>query len=135
VEVIEAEREAFIYADTDSVHLIKDKAKLEFEIDKSKLGAWKYEGESTKTIFYANKQYIKLINGELKHTIASLNKDNHKLVNFDNMKAGSVIKDGKKMKEHVYGGYVITKHDFTFTDYEIDLEGLTDDDMEDLTNG
>lgn len=135
VEVIEAEREAFIYADTDSVHLFKDKAKLQFEIDGYKLGAWKYEGESTKTIFYANKQYIKLIDGKIKHTIASLNKDNHTLVNFENMQPGSVIKDGKKMKEHVYGGYVITKHDFTFTDYELDLDGLTDDDTEDLIHG
>jgi hypothetical protein len=115
ITAVQAERESFIYADTDSIHCFEDTFKGDIAIDNEKLGFWKFEGLSTKTLFINNKQYIKLIDGKLKRTIASLNKDNHDKVNFDNMYKGSIITKGKKMKKHVKGGYIIVDTDFTFT--------------------
>lgn len=122
---IQSEAEGFIYADTDSLKIIKSKFKNSLKVHDEKLGYWKNEGVSIKSLFINNKQYILekqkknketgLLEWKLERTIASLNRDNHHLVNFDNMQKGSVIKGGKKMRKHVNGGYIIVESDFTFT--------------------
>ena len=111
---LQHEREAFIYADTDSLHLLKCKYKNSLKVDSKKLGYWKFESESKKSLYLANKQYIKLVDEKIQHTIASLNKENHHLINFDNFKKGFTIKNGKKMMKHVVGGHIIIDTDFTF---------------------
>lgn len=115
INALQEEREAFIYADTDSLHLFKDKYKGTLNVDDKKLGYWAFESISTKSLFLANKQYIKVINGKLEHTIASLNKENHHLINFENFKKGTTIKKGKKMLKAVKGGNILVDTDFTFS--------------------
>lgn len=112
---VQEEREAFIYADTDSLHVFKSKFKNSLQLDKKKLGFWDFETEASKSLYYANKQYIKEVDGEIQRTVASLNRQNHHLVNFENLRKGSIIKKGKRMRKEVKGGYIITESDFTFT--------------------
>lgn len=114
ITAVQAERESFIYADTDSIHCFEDGFKDLIDIHDNKLGLWAYEGTSDKTLFINNKQYLKRVDGKIKRTIASLNRSNHEMVNFENMYKGSVIINGKKMKKHVKGGYIISDSDFTF---------------------
>lgn len=115
INALQDEREAFIYADTDSLHMIKRKYKGTLKVDNKKLGFWKIEDISTKSLYLANKQYIKVVDGKIKHTIASLNKENHYLINFNNFKKGTTIKKGKKMLKAVKGGNILVDTDFTFS--------------------
>ena len=114
INSLQCEREGFVYADTDSLHILKRKYKNSLKIDKKKLGYWDFENVSEKSLYLANKQYLKMIDGKINHTIASLNKDNHHLVNFENFKKGFTIKNGKKMLKHVEGGHILIDTDFTF---------------------
>lgn len=115
INTLQEERNAFIYCDTDSLHLLKSKIKRNFDIDRKRLGAWKYEHTSSKSKYIANKQYLKLIDGKLETTIASLNKSSHHLITFNNFKRGQTIKNGKKMMKQVLGGHIIVDTDFTFS--------------------
>lgn len=115
INALQNEREAFIYCDTDSLHLLLSKYKNTLDVDPIKLGAWKSEGIATRSIYHANKQYIRKIKGKEKKKIASLSKDNHDKVTIDNLKSGLIIKNGKKVMCHVKGGNIIDELDFTFT--------------------
>lgn len=112
---IQAEREGFIYADTDSIHVLKSKFKGKMYFHKTELGAWDNEGTAVKSVYVNNKQYINIMSdGKRVRRIASLNRSSHHKVNLKNMKIGTVIINGKKMKRHVKGGYVIVETNFTF---------------------
>lgn len=64
----------FVYSDTDSVHVIeteKDAIKrLDVELSKSKLGAWKIESQFTRAKFLRSKVYVE-INDEVPHVFGS----------------------------------------------------------------
>lgn len=64
IETAQAEYDHFIYADTDSVHLIGE-AESGIEVHDTKLGAWKLEGEfelgkylRAKTYIHGHKNYV-----------------------------------------------------------------------------
>ncbi len=57
IETAQAEYDHFIYADTDSVHLIGE-AESDIEVHDTKLGAWKLEGEFELGKYLRAKTYI-----------------------------------------------------------------------------
>lgn len=104
--------ERFLYADTDSLHLLGTELPEGLEIDPVKLGAWKHESTFTRARFIRQKTYAEEINGELHITCAGMPSRCYKHVTWDNFVAGSSF-EGKLQMQHVKGGIVLKDIDFT----------------------
>ena len=113
----------FVYADTDSLHCISPDFELPegLEIDRFRLGAWKFESKFNKAKFLRQKCYMEnstedIENDnpeyELKITVAGMPKDCHKHVNFNNFKIGASY-EGKKSPKLVKGGVILENIDYT----------------------
>ena len=102
----------FLYADTDSLHLLGTNIPDCLEIDDTKLGAWKHESTFTRARFIRQKTYIEEINGNLNITCAGMPTRCYDNVTWDNFKPGSVF-GGKLQFTHVPGGIVLKDIDFT----------------------
>lgn len=102
----------FLYADTDSLHLIGTEIPKGLEIDPVKLGAWKHESTFTRARFVRQKTYVEEIDGELNITCAGMPSRCYKHVTWENFIAGSSFK-GKLQFTHVQGGIVLKDIDFT----------------------
>jgi hypothetical protein len=102
----------FLYADTDSLHLIGTEIPKGLEVDPVKLGAWKHESTFTRARFVRQKTYIEEIDGELNITCAGMPSRCYKYVTWDNFIAGSSF-EGKLQFTHVQGGIVLKDIDFT----------------------
>ena len=118
----------FVYADTDSLHIIlngEDEQKFlkdsKLEISYTELGAWKFESKFNKAKFLRQKCYIENSTEDienpnpeynLKVTVAGMPSECHQYVNFRNFKIGASYK-GKKQPKIVPGGVVLTDVDFT----------------------
>ena len=96
----------FIYADTDSLHLLGTSIPDELEVDDVQLGKWKHESTFSRARFIRQKSYIEDIDGELHITCAGLPESCYKFVTWDNFKEG-VIYEGKLQQKHVKGGIVL----------------------------
>lgn len=122
----------FVYADTDSLHLVGNEVPEGLEIDDTKLGAWKLESHFDRAKFLRQKCYIEDIISDdeeiynhlsktpelshhvdldrhtiLKITCAGMPKGCYKNVTFDNFEIGASY-DGKLKPTHVPGGLVLT---------------------------
>lgn len=102
----------FLYADTDSLHLIGTDIPTDLEIDPVKLGAWKHESTFTRARFIRQKTYIEEINGLLNITCAGMPSKCYSHVTWENFMAGSSF-EGKLQITHVRGGIVLKDIDFT----------------------
>ena len=102
----------FLYADTDSLHLIGTEIPKGLEVDPVKLGTWKHESTFTRARFIRQKTYIEEIDGELNITCAGMPSLCYKHVTWDNFIAGSSF-EGKLQFTHVQGGVVLKDIDFT----------------------
>lgn len=102
----------FLYADTDSLHLIGTEIPKGLEVDPVKLGAWKHESTFTRARFVRQKTYIEEIDGELNITCAGMPSRCYKNVTWNNFIAGSSF-EGKLQFTHVQGGIVLKDIDFT----------------------
>lgn len=128
----------FIYADTDSLHLIGDEIPNNIEVDPIKLGAWDFEAKFKRGRFLRAKSYIEEIYitvdefnklkeekqkaweynenykcyTKIKVTCAGLPKSSHKFVTFENFKNGLSV-GGKLQHKRVKGGVVLKEIDFT----------------------
>lgn len=118
----------FVYADTDSLHLVlHGEDEKEFlknsglDVDDYKLGAWKFESKFNKGKFLRQKCYMENSTEdienpnpeyELKITVAGMPKECYPYVTFNNFKVGASYK-GKKQPKMVKGGVVLTEIDFT----------------------
>lgn len=102
----------FLYADTDSLHLIGTEIPKGLEVDPVKLGAWKHESTFTRARFVRQKTYIEEIDGELNITCAGMPSRCYKHVTWDNFITGSSF-EGKLQFTHVQGGIVLKDIDFT----------------------
>lgn len=102
----------FIYADTDSLHLLGAELPDNLEIDDVKLGAWKLENSFTRAKFLRQKTYIEEIDGELNITCAGMPKNCYQHVTWENFKPGTSY-SGKLLPKHVKGGIVLADVDFT----------------------
>lgn len=117
----------FLYADTDSLHLIGTEIPKDLEVDPIKLGAWKHESTFTRARFVRQKTYIEETLGdnsfylpdidlygstEMNITCAGMPSRCYKHVTWENFISGSSFK-GKLQFTHVQGGIVLKDIDFT----------------------
>ena len=96
----------FVYADTDSLHLIGTEIPDMLEVDPVKLGAWKHESTFTRARFIRQKSYIEEIDGELNITCAGMPDRCYQYVTWENFHTGMSY-DGKLGMAHVNGGIVL----------------------------
>lgn len=110
-------KDRFLYADTDSLHLIGTEVPADLDVDDYRLGAWKLENRFRRGRYLHAKCYLEDIYNEktgeyeLKPTIAGLPAKQHSQVNFDNFHYGAVY-TGKLLPKKVVGGVVLTPHTF-----------------------
>lgn len=97
----------FIYADTDSLHLVGTELPKDLEIDSTKLGAWKHESTFTRARFLRQKSYIEEIDGKLKITCAGMPSSCYQYVTWDNFHIGNEFQ-GKLKQKIVKGGAILT---------------------------
>jgi hypothetical protein len=102
----------FIYADTDSLHLVGYDIPDNIEVHPSNLGAWKLEGTFTDSKFLRAKTYIETIDGEMHVKCAGMPDNVKELVTYDNFTIG-VSFGGKLQPKRYAGGIVLTPTDFT----------------------
>lgn len=102
----------FVYADTDSLHLIGTDLPEGLEIDPVKLGAWKHESTFSKARFLRQKSYIEYIEGELKITCAGMPERCYPYVTWENFHTGADYQ-GKLGMSHVQGGIVLKSVPFS----------------------
>lgn len=111
----------FCYADTDSLHVLKDKTPPNIPIDDFKLGYFKLESSPRRARFLRAKTYIEEIydekSGSWKFDVkcAGMNDDVKKLVTWDNFHYG-FTSDLKKKPKNVKGGVVIVNTPFTISE-------------------
>lgn len=101
----------FIYADTDSLHLLGYDMP-DIEIHDTKLGAWAHEGTFTDSKFLRAKTYMETIDGEEHITCAGMPSNVKMDVTYYNFKEGARY-TGKLMPKHYEGGIVLEDCDFT----------------------
>lgn len=125
----------FIYADTDSLHLVGAEIPEELEIDDTALGKWKHESTFVRGRYVRQKTYIETnkvsqkefdkMEDEEKELCYTLNnelvKDNivcaglpsscYKYVTWENFKEGAIY-SGKLQPKHVVGGIVLKETTF-----------------------
>lgn len=131
----------FIYADTDSLHLIGEEIPEDIEVHPSKLGAWKHEGTFTDSKYLRAKTYMETmhevktdslreycyqmqraawvyrepdgIHAGVTHVTCAGMPDNIKeVVTYENFKPGSTF-EGKLMPRRYPGGIVLEPTTFT----------------------
>ena len=102
----------FLYADTDSLHLLGDEIPEGVKVDPNKLGYWKKESEFIRAKYLHAKCYVEDEQDALKITVAGLPKSSRGLVTFDNFTVGATY-GGKLRPKRVQGGVVLVETDFT----------------------
>lgn len=102
----------FIYADTDSIHLIGTDIPNAITIDDNMLGAWAHEGNFNKSKFLRPKTYIKESVNGLEIVCSGLPDKARKDITFDSFKLGATFK-GKLSNTVVKGGAMLREVDFT----------------------
>lgn len=108
----------FIYADTDSLHLIGTEIPSELDVDETKLGAWDHENTFFRAKFIRAKCYLEDSNApetwnteeyddkKVKITVAGMPSSCYKNVTYDNFELGSEY-EGKLTTKRVKGGSVL----------------------------
>lgn len=122
----------FVYADTDSMHIIANErcknctdgagglwcgkeckfAPVGIEIDAKTLGAWKFEGCAERAKFLRAKTYIKVKDGKTHVTCAGMPDTCKEQVTFENFNYNSRFK-GKLQQQKVSGGVLLGEIEFT----------------------
>lgn len=100
--------ERFIYADTDSLHLIGTDIPDNLHVDAVELGAWKHESTFYKAKFLRAKTYIEYEVGSETPTVhvAGMPASCHSQVDMDNFMFGAEY-EGKLYTKRVPGGIVL----------------------------
>lgn len=98
----------FIYADTDSLHLVGTDIPDCLDVDPVKLGAWKHESTFTRGKFLRAKTYMEEIDGKLVVHVAGMPAKLHGQVTFDNFDLGAKYY-GKLYQKRVVGGIVLVE--------------------------
>lgn len=104
----------FIYADTDSLHLIDFDIPEGIEVHPTKLGAWKHEGTFTDSKYIRAKTYMETIDGVNKVTCAGMPDNVKEQVTYENFTDGAVF-SGKLMPRRCVGGVVLVETTFTIS--------------------
>ena len=111
LHAIQCNYDRFIYADTDSIHLIGDAPAKGIPIDPTKLGYWDRETDWTQAKFLRQKTYTECTQDGWQFKCAGLPKPNEALT-IEQFYPGSVIKNAKLMSKQVPGGIVLVPTDF-----------------------
>ena len=98
----------FVYADTDSLHLIGTDVPDCIDVDPVRLGAWKHESTFTRAKFLRAKTYMEEIDGELVVHVAGMPAKLHDQVTFENFDLGAKYY-GKLYQKRVKGGIVLVE--------------------------
>lgn len=102
----------FLYADTDSIHLIGTDVPDNINVHASKLGYWKHESTFTRAKFIRAKTYVEEIDGVLNVKCAGMTDIIKEEITFDNFCIG--FESSKKLKpKKVKGGVVLIDSPFT----------------------
>jgi hypothetical protein len=112
IRAAQANYDRFIYADTDSIHLVGYEEGKGIEIDSNKLGCWKNEGQFQDSLFLRPKTYIKNKEGNLYVTCAGMPETVKNDVTFDNFNYGTRF-EGKLLPKRVKGGIILAPTDYT----------------------
>lgn len=120
----------FLYADTDSIHVLGTEPVQGIEVHPTHIGAWKHESNFTKAKYIRAKTYMervnqigKMIDGEYRMIdvepfddvkCAGMPAELKSEVTFDNFKRGLKL-HGKLKPRHVRGGIVLEPTTFTLT--------------------
>lgn len=115
-DAIQANYDRFMYADTDSIHLLGDYDAAGIEIDPTKLGAWDHESTFTHAKYLGAKTYLEMIKDKdgrefYSAHVAGLDKAAAKSLTFDNFNIGQVVDGGLKSR-NVPGGVVLKAQPF-----------------------
>ncbi len=102
----------FLYADTDSLHLLGTDPPNNLNVDDVKLGYWDHEDTFTKGRYLRAKAYIEEIDGKTHVTCAGLPSKCHVKVDFENFRPGLKV-PGKLRSKRVKGGVILDETDFT----------------------
>lgn len=116
----------FIYADTDSLHLVGLDIPSNIEIHPTKLGAWKHESTFLRAKYIRSKTYfedevnntfylpeLKLYGStKPKITCCGMPKTSYQYVTYDNFEIGLNVK-GKLKPQHVKNGILLVEEEFT----------------------
>lgn len=102
----------FIYADTDSLHLIGYDEPEGLDIHPTRLGAWKNEGQFEDSKFIRAKTYMETSNGKTKVTCAGMPDNVKEKVTYDNFCTGSTF-TGKLVPRRYPGGIILVDSTFT----------------------
>ena len=99
---IMANRDRFLYCDTDSMHLLGTDAPADIPIHDKELCHWKCEGTFTRAKHLRTKAYIWDLNGEFSVTCAGMPDNVKELVTWDNFEYGfsNVDEDGNIIEGH-----------------------------------
>lgn len=112
-----ANYDRFLYADTDSLHLLGTEAPGGLEVHESKLGAWKIEGTFDRGIFVRAKQYCEEKDGVPDCHIAGLpRRFAHEITPDDLLRPQKWY--GKLVPKTIRGGVYLKETHFTFTPVE-----------------
>lgn len=103
----------FIYADTDSIHLI-GADEPDIETHDNALGKWACEGVFERARFLRAKTYVEQFDGHLHVTCAGMPENVKQAVTWDNFHVGLRL-PGKLVPHHVPGGIVLKPTDFTIS--------------------
>ncbi len=102
----------FVYADTDSLHLIGTEIPECLDVDPVRLGAWKHESTFWQAKFIRPKCYIEYIEGDDTPNVkcAGMPYNIHSQVDIDNLEVGATY-HGKLYQKRVPGGIVLVPGD------------------------
>ena len=102
----------FVYADTDSIHLVGTEVPDCIDVDSVRLGAWKHESTFWQAKFLRPKCYMEYEIGEDSPTVhvAGMPSRCHEQVTIDNFKIGAEY-GGKLYTKRVKGGIVLVEGD------------------------
>lgn len=113
IRAAQSVKHRFVYADTDSLHLIGTDYPQELDIDEYRLGAWKVESEFWRARFLRPKTYIEddVKTGKLTVHCAGMPERCHEHVTWENFKPGAKY-SGKLYSKAVKGGIILYEGDF-----------------------
>lgn len=114
-DVIDKFGNKFLYADTDSCHLLDDTLPPEL-VDSKEIGKWKLEHVLNPTKYIGQKAYMGTDeDGNIIVKCAGLPKEAKELVTYDNFNIGSEF-EGKKQHVKVRGGVILVNTKYTIKD-------------------
>ena len=111
ISAAQAVYDRFLYADTDSLHLIGTEIPDNLDVDPVRLGAWKHEATFTRAKYLRAKTYVEVIDGKLNVTCAGLPAHCHDQVTFENFEIAATYA-GKLNPVHTAGGIVLQETTF-----------------------